>query len=79
MPQNMHALVSTRCGTIRAKNKGRRACAAKTRHQMAQKRREMGVCRQDAAPNSSETQVKNRGEAGGFRHESAEQRALPMG
>jgi len=39
VPQNMHALVSTRCGTRRAKNKGRRACDAETRHQMAQKRR----------------------------------------
>jgi len=28
-PQNMQALVSTRCGTIRAKNRGQRACAAK--------------------------------------------------
>jgi len=37
--QNMHAIVSTPSGTTRAKNEGRRACDAKTRHQMAQKRR----------------------------------------
>jgi len=46
---------------------------------MAQKRRQTGVCRQNAAPNGSETQVQKRGEAGGFRHESREQRALPIG
>jgi len=34
VPQIMHAPVSTRCGTIGDKNKGRRACAAKTRQQI---------------------------------------------
>ena len=39
VPQNMHALVSRPRGTIRTQNEGRRATAAKTRHQLAQKRR----------------------------------------
>jgi len=57
------------------------ACARlhTVRHQKGQKQRETGVCRQNAAPNGPETQVKKRGEAGGFRHKSREQRALPIG